>query len=84
MHVDKRLIKCAQKGDMRAYEELFQKYEEEIYKLAFVYAKNREDVLDIVQEVAYRSCKHISSLKEPAYFKTWLIRILMNCASDYL
>lgn len=81
--VQKRLIRRAQKGDMQAYEDLFGMYEVELYKLAFVYVKNREDALDLVQEVAYRSCKYIKSLKKPAYYKTWLIRILMNCASDY-
>lgn len=81
--MEKRLIRRAQKGDMQAYEELFGMYELELYKLAFVYAKNKENALDLVQEVAYRSCKYIKSLKEPAYYKTWLIRILMNCASDY-
>lgn len=82
--MDVRLIKKAQKGDAAAYEQLFAHYEVEIYKLAFVYVKNRDDALDLVQEVAYRSFKYIHTLKEPAYFKTWLIRILMNSANDLL
>lgn len=82
--MDVRLIKRAQKGDVAAYDELFAQYEIEIYKLAYVYVKNRDDALDLVQEVAYRSFKYIHTLKEPTYFKTWLIRILMNSASDLL
>ena len=37
--------------------------------------KNKDDALDIVQEVAYRSFKKIDTLKKPEYFKTWLIKI---------
>lgn len=78
------LIHKAQRGDMAAYDQLFSLYEIEIYKLAYVYVRNRDDALDIVQEVAYRSCKSIHTLREPSYYKTWLIRILMNCAADLL
>ena len=48
--------------------------------MAFVYVKNQEDALDVVQEVAYQSFKKIHTLKEPEYFKTWLMRITINCA----
>lgn len=48
--------------------------------MAYVYVKNKEDALDVVQEVAYQSFKKIDTLKNPEYFKTWLIKITMNCA----
>lgn len=44
--------------------------------------KNQNDVLDVVQEVAYRSFKKIDSLEKPEYFKTWLIKIAINCAIE--
>lgn len=52
--------------------------------MAYVYVKNKEDALDIVQEVAYRSFKKIDTLKKPEYFKTWLIKISISCAIDCL
>lgn len=82
--MERELIHKAQRGDLAAYDQLFSLYEIEIYKLAYVYVKNRDDALDLVQEVAYRSCKAIKSLKESSYYKTWLIKILMNCAVDLL
>ncbi len=50
--------------------------------MAYVYVKNRDDALDVVQEVAYQSFKKIDTLKNPEYFKTWLMKITMNCATN--
>ena len=76
------MIKKAQKGDDQAFLKLFQQYQEDIYRLAFTYVKNQNDALDVVQEVAYRSFKKIDTLKNPEYFKTWLIKIAINCAIE--
>ncbi len=75
-----RLVKKAQKGNDKAYLMLFQQYEADIYRMAYVYVKNKDDALDLVQEVAYQSFKKISTLKKPEYFKTWLMKITINCA----
>jgi RNA polymerase sigma-70 factor (ECF subfamily) len=78
------LIKKAQNGNDNAFLTLFQQYEHEVYRIAFVYLKNQSDALDVVQETAYRSFKSIKSLKEPKYFKTWLIRIAISYSIDLL
>ncbi|MFZ3578669.1 sigma-70 family RNA polymerase sigma factor [Virgibacillus sp. DJP39] len=75
-----KLVKKAQKGNDKAFLKLFNQYEQDIYRMAYVYVKNKEDALDIVQEVAYQSFKKISTLKQPEYFKTWLMKITINCA----
>lgn len=75
-----RIVKKAQKGNDRAFLKLFQQYEEDIYRMAYVYVKNKEDALDVVQEVAYQSFKRIGTLKKAEYFKTWLMKIAINCA----
>ncbi|UOE94749.1 sigma-70 family RNA polymerase sigma factor [Alkalihalobacillus sp. LMS39] len=77
-----RLVKKAQKGDDKAFIKLFQRYEEDIYRMAYVYVKNESDALDVVQEVAYRSFKNIETLKNPEYFKTWLIKITITYSID--
>lgn len=48
--------------------------------MAYVYVNNKDDALDVVQEVAYQSFKKINTLKNPEFFKTWLIKITINCA----
>ncbi|BFH59562.1 sigma-70 family RNA polymerase sigma factor [Paenibacillus azoreducens] len=73
-----KLVKKAQKGNEKAFLELFQQHEEAIYRIAYTYLKNKEDALDVVQETAYRSFKSIAGLREANYFKTWLIRIAIN------
>jgi RNA polymerase sigma-70 factor (ECF subfamily) len=78
------LVKKAQKGNDKAFSIVFQQYEQEIYRIAFVYVKNQSDALDVVQETAYRSFKSIKNLNEPKYFKSWLIRIAISCAIDLL
>ncbi|MDG0809151.1 sigma-70 family RNA polymerase sigma factor [Cohnella rhizosphaerae] len=47
-----------------------------------MYLGNAEDALDAVQETAYRSYKAIGRLKEPRFFKTWLMKIAIRCATD--
>lgn len=73
-----RLIKKAQKGNVPAFEKLMLMYQERLYKTAFLYTRNKEDSLDAVQETVFKAFKHLSGLKEPAYFSSWLTRILIN------
>ncbi|MEC0092104.1 sigma-70 family RNA polymerase sigma factor [Paenibacillus macquariensis] len=80
----KRLIEKARKGDDKAFLALFQEYESDIYRTAFMYVKNQNDALDVVQETAYRSFKSVKNLKEIKYFKTWLLRIAISCSIDLL
>lgn len=79
-----RLVKKAQQGNDKAFLLLFQQYEADIYRMAYVYVKNQDDALDLVQEVAYQSFKNISTLKKPEYFKTWLMKITINCALNVI
>lgn len=80
----KRLVRKAQKGNSKAFLRLFEQFEADMYRMAFVYVRNQEDALDIVQEVAYQSFKKIDTLKEPDYLKTWLIRITINCSLNLI
>ena len=77
-------MKKAQKGNDKAFLKLFQQHEADIYRMAYVYVKNQEDALDIVQEVAYQSFKMIHTLRSPEYFKTWLMKITMNIAMNVI
>ena len=50
--------------------------------MAFLYMKNKEDSLDLVQECILRCIVSIKGLKQPQYFRTWMTRILINCAHE--
>lgn len=57
---------------------------EAMYRLAYTYVRNEEDALDIVQESVYKAIKHSASVKQEGYIKTWLWRIVMNTALDFI
>ncbi|MFJ7973682.1 sigma-70 family RNA polymerase sigma factor [Psychrobacillus sp. NPDC096389] len=81
---EKMLAKKAIKGDEEAFLTLMHTYEEVLYRTAFSYLKSEGDALEAIQEVTYRAYKGIKTVKEPAYFKTWLIRIMMNYCQDVI
>lgn len=58
----------------------YQKY----YRLAYSYVKNEADALDIVQESAYKAIMQCSKLKNTSYADTWIYRIVINTATDFL
>lgn len=76
-------IQKAGKGDEEAFLKILETYEKDMYRMAFVYVKRKEDALDVVQEAAYRAYRGIGRLKKEEYFKTWLMRIVINCAKDH-
>lgn len=53
-----------------------------LYKTAFMYVKDEEKAIEVLQETITRAFINIKSLKEEAYFKTWITRILINVALD--
>lgn len=57
---------------------------EAMYRLAYTYVRNEEDALDIVQESVYKAIKNAAAVKQEAYIGTWLYRIVMNTAVDYI
>lgn len=78
------LVNKAIHGDDAAFLQCFQCYEQDLYRMAFIYTKSENDALDVVQEVAYRSYKSIRTLQNASYFKTWLLKITINCALNML
>ena len=76
------IVKRAIAGDDSAFLQLLKQYEQTMYRMAYAYLKNEHDAIEAVQEATYRSLKKIHTLKEPAYFGTWLVRILLNICYD--
>ncbi|TDL76137.1 sigma-70 family RNA polymerase sigma factor [Peribacillus frigoritolerans] len=52
--------------------------------MAYIYVNNKDDALDIVQETAYQSFLKFNTLNDLKLFKTWIIKITINCAIDLL
>lgn len=58
--------------------------QELIYRLAYSYVKNPEDALDIVQESMIKAISSVGLLKDSQSMKTWVYRIVVNTALDFL
>ena len=82
--MDTLLVKRAQKQDMEAFVHLIKKNKTNLYKVAKSYLGNEEDVADAIQDTVLSAYEHIQELKNAAYFKTWITRILINHCKDLL
>lgn len=58
--------------------------QEYLYKLAYIYVKNEQDALDVVQDTIYNIITKIDKLKNIEYLKTWSLKILKNTAINFL
>lgn len=77
-------VLLAKSGDQEAFIRLINSCESSLYRVAKGFLKEDSDCADAIQETILKSYKSISKLKNPAYFKTWLIRILINECNDML
>ncbi|TFE01357.1 sigma-70 family RNA polymerase sigma factor [Jeotgalibacillus sp. R-1-5s-1] len=78
------LAEKAIKKDDDAFIAMIREVRTDLYKTAYAYLKNEDDALEAIQEVTFRAYRSIGKLKEPAYCKTWLIRITINVCQDEL
>ncbi|MFB7641881.1 sigma-70 family RNA polymerase sigma factor [Peribacillus butanolivorans] len=58
--------------------------QENLYRLAFYYVKNKEDALDIVQESIRKALSSSSKIKDAASIDSWLFKIIVRTALDVL
>lgn len=58
--------------------------EEAMYHTAYAILRNDSDCADAVQDAIFKAYKSLGSLKNPEYFKTWIIRILVNTCYSQL
>lgn len=77
-----KLIRKAIKGNKDCLEELLVLHGDQLYRTAYVYVRNREDVLDVVQEASYKAFLFIGQLKNEKFFFIWLTKILLNCSYE--
>lgn len=49
-----------------------------MYKIAWKYLENHDDILDAIQETAYKALRNSNKLKNHDFISTWIIRILIN------
>jgi RNA polymerase sigma-70 factor (TIGR02954 family) len=84
LNIDLQIVHKAINGNDEAFLSLIHFYKTDLYKTSLAYLGNVEDSVEAIQEVTFRAYRSIHTLKEPAYAKTWLIRIMINYCNDQL
>lgn len=78
------ILKRAAKGDSDAFALLLREKQSLVYNLAYRLSENREDALDISQEVFIKVWRSLGGFRGDSAFDTWIYRITVNTARDYL
>lgn len=78
------LVLQAKEGNRFAFDQIIERYQEDIYRMIYYRIRIRMDSEDLTQDVFIRAYRSISRLREPARFRSWLYTIAVNRINDYL
>ncbi len=78
------LISRCQQGDQEALKEIFERHHRKVYRVAYGVLRQREEALDIVQEVFIKLFRSIKNFRGKSRFSTYLYRMAVNTAIDHV
>jgi len=81
---DQLLVERVQKGDKRAFDLLVGKYQHKIVSLISRYVPDHAEALDVAQEAFIKAYRAIGRFRGDSAFYTWMYRIAINTAKNYL
>lgn len=82
--LDQLLVERAQRGDKRAFELLVEKYHRKLRRLLSRMVRDAAEVEDITQEAFIKAYRALPGFRGESAFYTWLYRIAVNTAKNYL
>ena len=82
--VDQQLVERAQRGDKHAYELLVTKYQRRLARLISRFVRDAAEVEDVTQEAFIKAYRALPTFRGESAFYTWLYRIGINTAKNYL
>jgi RNA polymerase sigma-70 factor (ECF subfamily) len=82
--VDELLVERVQKGDKRAFDLLINKYQHRIVSLVGRYVSDPAEAMDVAQEAFIKAYRAIDRFRGDSAFYTWLYRIAINTAKNWL
>ena len=82
--VDQQLVERAQRGDKRAFELLVTKYQRKLGRLLSRMVRDPAEVEDVTQEAFIKAYRALPAFRGDSAFYTWLYRIAINTAKNYL
>jgi RNA polymerase sigma-70 factor, ECF subfamily len=81
---DKQLVERVQRGDKQAFDLLVLKYQHRIIKLVSRYIRDPSDAMDVAQDAFLKAYRALPNFRGESAFYTWLYRITINTAKNYL
>src|SRR5438045_4498512 len=72
------LVAKAREGDLASFNELVQRYDRKIFRLAKHITQNDEDAEDVLQETFLKAYEHLGNFQGNSKFYTWIVRIAVN------
>ncbi|HEU5125602.1 MAG TPA: sigma-70 family RNA polymerase sigma factor [Verrucomicrobiae bacterium] len=78
------LVDRARRGDLGAYDELVQRYQQRVYATVYHMTSNHEDANDLAQEAFIKAYQALKSFKGGSSFYTWVYRIAVNKTINFL
>jgi RNA polymerase sigma-70 factor (ECF subfamily) len=82
--IDRQLVERAQRGDKRAFELLVEKYQRKLARLLSRFIRDPAEVEDVTQEAFIKAYRALPAFRGDSAFYTWLYRIGINTAKNYL
>ena len=82
--IDQALVERVQKGDKQAVDVLVLKYQNKIIQLVYRYVHDPDEARDVAQEAFIKAYKAIGRFRGESAFYTWIYRIAINTAKNYL
>jgi RNA polymerase sigma-70 factor (ECF subfamily) len=82
--VDQLLVERVQKGDKHAFDLLINKYQHRIVSLVSRYVADHAEAQDVAQEAFIKAYRAMAKFRGDSAFYTWLYRIAINTAKNYL
>jgi RNA polymerase sigma-70 factor (ECF subfamily) len=82
--IDQQLVERAQRGDKKAFELLVVKYQRKLARLLSRFIRDAGEIEDVTQEAFIKAYRALPSFRGDSAFYTWLYRIGINTAKNYL
>jgi RNA polymerase sigma-70 factor (ECF subfamily) len=82
--VDQKLVERAQRGDKQAFDLLVSKYQRKLARLLSRFIRDAAEVEDVTQEAFIKAYRALPTFRGDSAFYTWLYRIGINTAKNYL
>ncbi|MEE8288082.1 MAG: RNA polymerase sigma factor RpoE [Nitrosomonadaceae bacterium] len=82
--IDQQLVERAQRGDKQAFDLLVIKYQRKLARLLSQFIRDAAEVEDVTQETFIKAYRSLSSFRGESAFYTWLYRIGINAAKNFL